>query len=547
MPNLPSSNAPESGSTGSSIYSAGVSYAKVVEGELDLSQSEIEWLDLGLDTPLPVPTALISQNASQSRLPCPPNVQKYASPLQWSAWRKWIVTWISCVVTTVACYSAGEMSPASEELTSEWGITLTAYNSGVTLFCIGFGLAPMILATFSEINGRKPVFIGSGVLFCASTVACGGTHVFAGLLVARLLQGVGASTFSTMVGGVISDIYSTEERNVPMALFSSAALLGTGLAPLISSVVVYHSTWRWVYYSQGIVSGFCVVVMILFFQETRSTVLLQQKADALNKYYEKLEHLGYYGVILGDKGEVRRIRWTQRDGEKHDSLREMIKVSCYRPFYMLVTEPVVFFFSLWLSFSWAVLYLQFSAVPLVFRTNHNFNTEQIGAVFTSMCCGIILITVVSIYQERMANHFGLLPKTPEARLYFACLQAPLVPVGLFWFGWTSFPSVHWILPTIAIGCLAMGIFSVYLAVFNYLADAYGPHASSAIAAQSFCRNILGGIFPLITDAMFTNLGYPAASSLLGGIAAVLTLVPWVLVLYGPTIRARSKMTVATSN
>lgn len=31
------------------------------------------------------------------------------------------------------------------------------------------------------------------------------------------------------------------------------------------------------------------------------------------------------------------------------------------------------------------------------------------------------------------------------------------------------------------------------------------------------RNILGGIFPLITDVMFTNLGYPAASSLLGGI------------------------------
>ena len=31
------------------------------------------------------------------------------------------------------------------------------------------------------------------------------------------------------------------------------------------------------------------------------------------------------------------------------------------------------------------------------------------------------------------------------------------------------------------------------------------------------RNLLGGIFPLVTAAMFTNLGYPEASSLLGGI------------------------------
>lgn len=33
----------------------------------------------------------------------------------------------------------------------------------------------------------------------------------------------------------------------------------------------------------------------------------------------------------------------------------------------------------------------------------------------------------------------------------------------------------------------MGIFSVYLAVFNYLADTYHRYASSAIAAQSCCE------------------------------------------------------------
>ena len=49
---------------------------------------------------------------------------------------------------------------------------------------------------------------------------------------------------------------------------------------------------------------------------------------------------------------------------------------------MLFTEPVVFFFSLWVSFSWAVLYLQFGSVPLVFGKNHDFNIEQTGAVFT---------------------------------------------------------------------------------------------------------------------------------------------------------------------
>jgi len=87
----------------------------------------------------------------------------------------------------------------------------------------------------------------------------------------------------------------------------------------------------------------------------------------------------------------------------------------------------------------------------------------------------------------------------------------------------------------------MGIFSIYLAVFNYLADTYGKYASSALAAQSFCRNMLGGAFPLFTKQMFTKMTYQGAGSFLGAVSALLTIVPWMLIFYGPRIRARSKI------
>ena len=153
---------------------------------------------------------------------------------------------------------------------------------------------------------------------------------------------------------------------------------------------------------------------------------------------------------------------------------------------LLATEPVVFFFSLWVSFSWGVLYLTFSAIPLVFTTNHHFNLEQNGAVFTAICIGSILSTIISVSQERIAQYFGKITSTPEGRLYFSCFQSALLPIGLFWFGWTLSPSIHWIVPTMAVGCATMGIYSIYLAVFNYLADTYHRYASSALAAQSFC-------------------------------------------------------------
>lgn len=210
-----------------------------------------------------------------------------------------------------------------------------------------------------------------------------------------------------MVGGVISDIYHTKDRNTPMALFSGAALFGTGLAPLLAGVVVSHTTWRWIYYSHAIVSAVFVLIIFIFFKETRGSVLLSRKAKTLNTYYENLEKAGHYGVLLpseehSEEKTVRRIRWTVKSDEQRATLLTMIQISLYRPFRMfscyrlyrlrniakssstdmLVTEPVVFFFSLWVSFSWATLYLQFSSVPLVFRTIYNFDLEQTGAVFT---------------------------------------------------------------------------------------------------------------------------------------------------------------------
>ncbi|KAL4918319.1 major facilitator superfamily domain-containing protein [Aspergillus aurantiobrunneus] len=513
----------------------------VNEKTLDASSQEIESLYLELDTPLPTPCITAPPGPGQSPPPDPPNLEKYISPFLWPKWRKSLMTWISCAVTALAGYSAGEITPASDDLTEAWDISAVVYNLGITLFCIGFALAPMVLAPFSEINGRRPIFVASGVLFVACIVACGGTRLFGGFLVARFFQGIGASTFSTMVGGVISDIYHAHERNTPMALFAAAALFGTGLAPLLSSVIVQHTSWRWIYWSHAIVSGVFVLIIFFFFKETRGSVLLSRKAHALNRYYEQLEAAGHVGVFMGDTSRVRRIRWKVKSDEQRQSLVQMISISLYRPFHMLVTEPVVFFFSLWVSFSWAVLYLQFGSIPLVFKTNYLFNLEQTGAVFTSMCVGSLLITIISVYQEKLATRFNLLPSSPESRLYFVCLESVLMPIGLFWFGWTSFPHIHWISPTIAIGCATMGIFSVYLAVFNYLADTYHRYASSAIAAQSCCRNLLGGVFPLVTNAMFNNLGFPEASSLLGAIGAVLCLVPWVLFIYGGRIRAKSRL------
>lgn len=393
----------------------------------DISQDGVRYEYLTFDSPIPVDEA--------AGIP-PPNLRQYDSPFGWSASRKNIVLVISCWCTFTAAYSAGAYSIASEPQREKWSLSSVAFGVGVTMWALGFACSPMFLAPFSEINGRRPVFIGSALMFLVGQIGCAATNSFAAMLVFRFIVGAGASTFATMVGGVVSDMYHAEYRNTPMAIYSGSALAGTGFGPLLSGFIVGRASYRWVYYHQIISLGLLFVTVCVFFKETRGSVLLSRKAKALNEYFEKAEQRNQqHEDNLNPQSDEKpapessprsrtRLRYKVAADENRSSLSHMLYLSLTLPFKLLATEPVVFFFSLWASFAWAVLYMTFSVLPLIFRTRHNFNTEQNGAVFAAISIGSILATILSIVQEHIAKRYWpRLTESPEGRLYFACLEA----------------------------------------------------------------------------------------------------------------------------
>ncbi|KAH8887268.1 putative MFS multidrug transporter [Thozetella sp. PMI_491] len=522
----------------------------------DSEQDLVTDLYVDFTTPLPVPVLKDPRN-SNDIAPGFESAQaaiiKFGSPLAWSSSRRQAVVLTCCISAVFASFASSSYAPAKAQLVAEWGVSPVAALVGITTFTTGFALAPMVLAPMSEVWGRKPLFISTGLILVLCQIWCALTRSYAGMLVARFFAGVGSSTYSSMVGGVISDIYGPTERNTPMSLFSGAALFGIGLGPLVSGFIAEYSTWRWIFWLQVIANLIIVLLFVVFVQETRESVLLQQKAKYLAKLYKEWEQDGRFEFRIypaqgSDTPRIARgIRWKVPEDEVSGPLLRMISISALRPFQLLFGEPVVFFFSVWAAFSWSILYLGLAAIPLVYMDIYGFSLANTNATFTSSCVGAVLSTVISVYQDVWLDRRGIIHHklklpldSPERRLYFSCLEAILLPVGLFLFGWTAQPTMHWVLPSIAVGISTMGIFSVYLAVFNYLADTYRSYASSALAAQSFCRNIVGGFFPLITTRMYGKLGLGPGSSLLGACGLALTAGPWILVAFGPSIRARSK-------
>ena len=122
----------------------------------------------------------------------------------------------------------------------------------------------------------------------------------------------------------------------------------------------------------------------------------------------------------------------------------------------------------------------------------------------------------------------------------ACLGGPLYVVSLFWLGWSASAEVHWIVPVLAGVPFGVGFMLIFMALLNYIADAYEIFSASGMSATSCCRSVFGAVLPLAARPMYQKLGIPWASSLLGFLSLGLSVMPFVFIKYGHRIRAHSK-------
>jgi hypothetical protein len=226
------------------------------------------------------------------------------------------------------------------------------------------------------------------------------------------------------------------------------------------------------------------------------------------------------------------------------SIGQLFKVSLIRPWILLFREPIVLLLSIYMSIIFGTLHMLFDAFPIVYQEQRHWSEGIGGLAFLGVLVGVfigfIYTTLDDLRYKRIAKeHQGHAP--PEARLPPAMVGAICLPISLFWFAWTNYPSIHWSVSIIASAPFGFGMFTIFLAVLNYLIDAYTIYAASVLAANLVLRYIFAAAFPLFTKQMYDKLGIHWGTC----IPAFLTLicVPFLFYKYGAKIRKKCRYSV----
>ncbi|CAH0052824.1 unnamed protein product [Clonostachys solani] len=451
-------------------------------------------------------------------------------PRSFNVARKWLI--VSIVSSASFCVTSASSIYTStyQQMEAEFGNSRIVSVLGLSTFVLGIALGPMFFSPLSEFYGRRPIYLVAWSLYVIWIIPQAVAKNIATMIVCRFLDGFAGSTFLAVSGGTVGDLFTREQLQVPMAVFSIAPFLGPCVGPLIGGFINYNTHWRWTYYVL-LIWGFVLLLAIVFLcPETYHPIILRKKAQMLRK-------------------KTSDERWAAPTERTKKSVIAAVGRSLLRPFQLLIFEFMVLSLCIYSAILLGILYLFFGAFPLVFGTIYQFNLWQIGLSFMGMGAGLLVgigtdpvwHRIRSKLMRRLEAETGIQGASePEFRLPPAIAGALLVPAGIFMFGWSAYPWVHWIVPIIGSAIFGTGVILVFTGIFTFLVDAYPQSAASALAANAFVRCTFAAAFPLFGNQMYVALGNHWASSLLAFLTVAMLPFPYIFFKYGKRLRRRSR-------
>jgi hypothetical protein len=142
---------------------------------------------------------------------------------------------------------------------------------------------------------------------------------------------------------------------------------------------------------------------------------------------------------------------------------------------MLVLSPIVFSMSLYVALVYSYLYILFTTVTFVFESQYGFRKDLVGLAFIGLGAGQFLGQFAYTWYANKSyrKHTEAGDFKPEHRLESMVIGSFLVPIGLFWYGWSVQANVHWICPIVAMAVFGGGLLVIFVSYFGmevYAAD-----------------------------------------------------------------------------
>ena len=115
-------------------------------------------------------------------------------------------------------------------------------------YLLAYAVPLLVAGRLGDQFGPKNLYLIGLVVFTAASLWCGLAGSIETLILARVVQGIGAALLTPQTLSTITRIFPPERRGAAMSVWGATAGVATLVGPLAGGVLVDHLGWKWIFF-----------------------------------------------------------------------------------------------------------------------------------------------------------------------------------------------------------------------------------------------------------------------------------------------------------
>ena len=170
------------------------------------------------------------------------------APAQDPAIRPWPTLFALCIGFFMILVDSTIVSVATPAIIADLGAEVNDVVWVTSAYLLAYAVPVLITGRLGDRYGPKNLYMLGLTVFTLASLWCGMTGTIELLILARVVQGLGASMITPQTMAIITRIFPSDRRGQAMALWGATAGVATLVGPILGGVLVDALGWEWIFF-----------------------------------------------------------------------------------------------------------------------------------------------------------------------------------------------------------------------------------------------------------------------------------------------------------
>ncbi len=199
--------------------------------------------------------------------------------------------WVVAAVQFLVPFMFSAVGVALPTIGREFSVGAAQLGLIEMIYILAIALLLLPAGRFSDIYGRKRIFIAGAIVITLATLALSVASTIETFIAFRFLQGVGAAFVTSTSFAILTSVFPKEQRGRAMGIVVGCVYLGVSAGPTLAGLMVTYLGWRWIFYAAVPVELAALVLTLL--------KLKGEWADARGEKFDWLGSMIYIAALFG--------------------------------------------------------------------------------------------------------------------------------------------------------------------------------------------------------------------------------------------------------